>query len=284
MASLAAEPARYAEGIGVAARSKGRDNESTQVSVQLVGRHHNTGPRLADLPSPSGTERDEEDVASSDSAYRQRHSWSSNCVPVGSSSRRSSPRSRICRAASAHPARGRLGEVMTSAFPRIWTSTSSCRPASSISGLGSRTPREFPMRMSRDFIHHHREHIVLTWAYCVKRANTQISSEARGSLPSRASSTACGCYAAPRSARVTAFGSAEATRRRASAGPSGVRRPCSQLRSVAMLTPIMSANSLCDLPSLLRIAFTSAGANVKARDAFAPPRRMRPACRTLRTN
>lgn len=194
MASLAAEPASYAERIRVAACSKRRHNESTQVGVQLVGRHHHAGPRLADLPSPSGTERDEEDVASRDSAYRQRHSWSSNCVPVGSSSRRSSPRSRICLAASAHPARGRLGEVMTSAFPRIWTSTSSCRPASSISGLGSRTPREFPMRMSRDFIHYHREHIVLTWRYRVKRANTADQLRAsEADLPPPRSSAACAC-------------------------------------------------------------------------------------------
>jgi len=37
-------------------------------------------------------------------------------------------------------------------------------------------------------------------------------------------------------------------------GPSGRRRPCSQLRRVATLTPIISANSRCDLLSLSRIA------------------------------
>ena len=52
-----------------------------------------------------------------------------------------------------------------------------------------------------------------------------------------------------------------ATRRRASAGPSGLRRPCSQLRSVPTLTPIISANSLCDWPRRARRAFTSAGLN-----------------------
>jgi len=196
MASLAAEPARYAERIGVAACSKRRQNESTQVGVQLVGRHHHAGPRLADLPSPSGTERDEEDVASSDSAYRQRHSWSSNCVPVGSSSRRSSPRSRICLAASAHPARGRRGEVMTSAFPRIRTSTSSCRPASSISGLGSRMPREFPMRMSRDFIHPTVSTLYSRGPIASNGLTPRISCEGRAALPSRTSSAASACSAA----------------------------------------------------------------------------------------
>ena len=43
------------------------------------------------------------------------------------------------------------------------------------------------------------------------------------------------------SASMTAFGLRAATRSNANAGPSGVRRPCSQLRSVATLTPIMSA-------------------------------------------
>jgi hypothetical protein len=58
---------------------------------------------------------------------------------------------------------------------------------------------------------------------------------------------------------MTAFGFLEATRRRAKAGPSGVRRPCSQLRRVATLTPIMRANSVCDVHSLVRTARTSVG-------------------------
>jgi hypothetical protein len=53
-----------------------------------------------------------------------------------------------------------------------------------------------------------------------------------------------GCQAAPRfpcSASATALGFCAATRRSASAGPSGVRRPCSQFCSVATLTPIIRA-------------------------------------------
>jgi hypothetical protein len=56
-------------------------------------------------------------------------------------------------------------------------------------------------------------------------------------------------YAAPlrdSRCRATAWGLRAATRRSASVGPSGIRRPCSQLRKVALLTPIMSANSICD--------------------------------------
>jgi hypothetical protein len=60
--------------------------------------------------------------------------------------------------------------------------------------------------------------------------------------------------------------------------------PCSQLRSVATLTPIIRANSLCDFPSLTRTAFTTAGRNVNVRDGFRASRRMRPACRTLAAN
>jgi hypothetical protein len=71
---------------------------------------------------------------------------------------------------------------------------------------------------------------------------------------------------------VTAFGAADTTRSSASAGPSGLRRPCSQLRSVATLTPIMSENSAWDFPNLARIAFTSAGANLNTREGRAAPR------------
>ena len=42
------------------------------------------------------------------------------------------------------------------------------------------------------------------------------------------------------------------------AGPRELRRPCSQLRSVATLTPIIIANSVWDLPRSSRIALTSA--------------------------
>ncbi len=95
------------------------------------------------------------------------------------------------------------------------------------------------------------------------------------------------CQAAPRascSASITASGFFAAIRSKASAGPSGVRRPCSQLRKVATLTPIMSANSLCEAPSLARTAFTSVGRKAVILPAFIRPLRMRPACRTLATS
>jgi hypothetical protein len=49
------------------------------------------------------------------------------------------------------------------------------------------------------------------------------------------------------------------------------RLPCYQLRSVATLTPIIRANSLCDFPSFTRTAFTSAGRNVNVGDGFRAP-------------
>lgn len=73
-------------------------------------------------------------------------------VGVDSSSSRSSPRFRNCFAASAQPDRGFSVGVMMTAPCRARTSTSSVRPASSIRGLGSRTPRELPIRTRRAFI------------------------------------------------------------------------------------------------------------------------------------
>lgn len=58
------------------------------------------------------------------------------------------------------------------------------------------------------------------------------------------------------------------------AGPSGVRLPCSQLRSVATLTPIISANSACDALSFSRTLFTSAERNVVTRAGLSLPRRI----------
>lgn len=38
-----------------------------------------------------------------------------------------------------------------------------------------------------------------------------------------------------------------------------MRRPCSQLRSMATLTPIIIANSVCDFPRLPRMPLISTG-------------------------
>jgi hypothetical protein len=55
---------------------------------------------------------------------------------------------------------------------------------------------------------------------------------------------------------------------------SGICVTCSQLRNVATLTPIISANSDCDTPSFARTARTSAGRNAFVREGFNVPRRI----------
>ena len=85
------------------------------------------------------------------------------------------------------------------------------------------------------------------------------------------------------SARITARGFAAATRSRARAGPSGERRPCSQFRRVATLTPIRRANSVCDLPRFSLIARTSSRLKWNTRDGRRAPRRIAPAWRMLVT-
>jgi hypothetical protein len=77
------------------------------------------------------------------------------------------------------------------------------------------------------------------------------------------------CYEASAAATISGF--TAATFSKARAGPSGRRRPCSQFRSVATLTPIMRANSACDFPSCPRIDFTSTGANAVTRRQLTLP-------------
>jgi hypothetical protein len=55
-------------------------------------------------------------------------------------------------------------------------------------------------------------------------------------------------------------------------------------RKVETLTPIISANSLCEARSFFRTALMSAGLNTVTREDRMAPRRMRPACRTLASN
>ena len=87
-----------------------------------------------------------------------------------------------------------------------------------------------------------------------------------------------------RSAFSTASGSSAATFSKARAGPSGRRRPCSQFRSVATLTPIMRANSDCDRCRLCRTALISTGPISKTREGVLLPRLMSPASLVLVTN
>ena len=60
-----------------------------------------------------------------------------------------------------------------------------------------------------------------------------------------------------RTTRSAAWGSRSTRVSKAREGPLGRRRPCSQLRSVATLTPQSSANCACVNPSFIRMAATS---------------------------
>jgi len=87
-----------------------------------------------------------------------------------------------------------------------------------------------------------------------------------------------------RNAAATNFGLLAATSSNAMAGPSGVLRPCSQLRRVATLTPIIIANSTCVCPSCRRTALMSVASKTWTREGLASFRRIFPACFTLVTS
>ncbi len=91
----------------------------------------------------------------------------SNRVEAGASRSPPSARSRTNSPASAQPARAAVrGEMRIPSGPRVsWTSSSS--PASSISGFGIRTPREFPIRTIRAFIKPLPQESLLTCKYNV---------------------------------------------------------------------------------------------------------------------
>ena len=80
-----------------------------------------------------------------------------------------------------------------------------------------------------------------------------------------------------RSTSATELGLCAATSKNASAEPSGMRRPCSQSRKAATLTPIMSGKSVYDASNFSHTLFTSAGRNVVTwqaslcRDVSFPP-------------
>jgi len=104
--------------------------------------------------------------------------------------------------------------------------------------------------------------------------STRTDRQLHGHVRQRASDHALRAFA-------TASGFWAATRSRACAGPSGTRRFCFQSRSLATLTPIIIANSVCDFPGLSRMALTSAGWKVTAPLGRTFLRRICPACRTL---
>jgi len=79
-------------------------------------------------------------------------SSASNCVDVGSSSRRSSPRARMVFAASAHPDRVPRTAWTTSRPGSAYSSTSTGSSACSSSALGTRMPLELPIRTMRALV------------------------------------------------------------------------------------------------------------------------------------
>jgi len=81
-----------------------------------------------------------------------------------------------------------------------------------------------------------------------------------------------------------ASGCLAVTRSKTRAGPSGFRRPCSQLRSVATLIPIREANLSCDRPYCSRIFRTSDSGNSMLREGFALPFMIAAPCLTLSSN
>src|SRR4030042_6986057 len=68
-----------------------------------------------------------------------------------------------------------------------------------------------------------------------------------------------------------ASGCVAATLNNTRAGPSGFRRPCSQLRRGATLIPIRVANLSCDRPYCSRIFLTPDSGNSKVRKGFTVP-------------
>ena len=102
VAVLLQEPARDAEGVGVAPRRHWSDEKRTEVLVQLIRRDDDAGSCLTDLATLGWIERNEVDVTSLRCRHSHVHSDSSNAVGVGSSKRPSSPRARSFAAATPH--------------------------------------------------------------------------------------------------------------------------------------------------------------------------------------
>ena len=160
MATLVREAARDAKRIRLSASREGSNHNGAKVRSELVERYHYAWPCLADRAPASRVPGYEKHLSTSGCPVGyHRHSVSSKRVGVGGSSSWPPPPARSFRAASAHPLRGAGRAAITMVLPRSFSSTSSLKPACSISGFGSRTPREFPMRTSRVFM------TDLQWAY-----------------------------------------------------------------------------------------------------------------------
>jgi hypothetical protein len=147
------KPAWNSKWVGMASCRERSDNERPQMRVELVRRDDHTRVTLAHFATPRRVETDQEHLPPTNRTPGHHfHSHSSNRVGVGGSSRPSSSRSRIRWAAFAHPDRARATRAITMAPSRTRSSTASVSPASSINGLGNRTPRELPTRIKWVFI------------------------------------------------------------------------------------------------------------------------------------
>ena len=102
------EAARDAPGVGVAASRHRRNYDRSQVLIQFIRRDDQTRPGLADFTAKRWIKTDQVNLASLRRLGRhyQVHSSASKTVTAGLSSRASSPRLCIARAASAQPCRG----------------------------------------------------------------------------------------------------------------------------------------------------------------------------------
>ena len=130
-----------------------RDDYSLHNPVHLVGGDDQARPRFSHFGPHSRIERSEVNSESFDRHHV--HSFSSNSFDTFCQSRQSSMSSpcsaTAARNISSQPSRG-LGfavlERMMTLPSSTESSTLSVRPACSITDLGSRTPRELPMRTS----------------------------------------------------------------------------------------------------------------------------------------
>jgi len=129
--------------VRLTARCHGRNDRSAKMSVELVGRYNDAGAGLLDLAAERRVQSHQVHVAA---GHHHFQSVRSNRVGVLTSSKASSPRSRMVRAAVAQPSRARFAALTTSRPGSARSSTSSGRSARSSRSFGTRMPREFPMR------------------------------------------------------------------------------------------------------------------------------------------
>ena len=165
----------------------GGNNERVEGAVQLIRRHDQTWPHVPDLIAAGRVEHDKINVAPPYITHSHIHSDTSKSVGDGSSIRPSSLRACICAAASAHPSRVCVLRSISSPVATTRSSTSSPSLASSISGFGSRIPRELPIFTIRAFIDVTLHFVVITLytLRCFRQAKCAHVPESIGNVPHR---------------------------------------------------------------------------------------------------